>query len=215
MKALAAAAAATLLFAGAALANVASDPPPPLDLNDARVGWTTSELQLQVAHSTHVLAFFQHHRRLLLPAQHTCRGILAPTIAWCERARAEVRAARWLHNLAAHRLVFARARDARYAAESRQREVVAQALREASVNPVAAIEYVFGPYASQALQVSRCESGYNVWATNGQYHGLFQMGSSERAIYGDAVDPLGQARAAYAYFTAAGHSWGPWACKPW
>ena len=45
---------------------------------------------------------------------------------------------------------------------------------------------VFGRYCSQALAVARCESGwsYSLYASNGQYQGMFQMGSSERSRYG-------------------------------
>ncbi len=87
----------------------------------------------------------------------------------------------------------------------------------ASVRPVSASEaicQVFGPYCAQALRVARCESGLRTWAVNGQYLGLFQMGSYARARYGHAGDAYGQARAAYRYFRASGYSWGPWSCRP-
>jgi len=74
---------------------------------------------------------------------------------------------------------------------------------------------VFGKYGQQALAVARCESGLTVWARNGQYLGLFQMGSSERRIYGHGNDPWAQSRAAYRYFVASGRDWSPWSCKPW
>lgn len=74
---------------------------------------------------------------------------------------------------------------------------------------------VFGAYCSQALRVAFCESGYNVWARNGQYLGLFQMGSYARSRYGHGYDPWTQARAAYRYFRDSGYGWGPWTCKPW
>jgi hypothetical protein len=73
---------------------------------------------------------------------------------------------------------------------------------------------VFGPYCSQALRVSFCESRFSVNAANGQYEGLFQMGSRERSIYGHGSDAWSQARAAYRYFVASGRGWGPWECKP-
>lgn len=84
-------------------------------------------------------------------------------------------------------------------------------------NPIEAIKYVFGSYAGQAIAVSRCETGgtFSVYASNGQYLGLFQMGSSERSIYGHGSHPLDQARAAYRYFVASGRDWSPWECKPW
>jgi hypothetical protein len=74
---------------------------------------------------------------------------------------------------------------------------------------------VFGSYWQQAVAVARCESGLSVWAQNGQYLGLFQMGSSERSIYGHGSTPLAQAIAAHRYFVASGHDWSPWQCKPW
>lgn len=78
-----------------------------------------------------------------------------------------------------------------------------------------AICVTFGSYCSQALRVARCESGFNIWARNGQYLGLFQMGSHERATYGHGYNAWAQARAAYRYFVASGRDWSPWQCKPW
>lgn len=76
------------------------------------------------------------------------------------------------------------------------------------------IQVVFGKYGSQAVRVAKCESGLSEWARNGQYLGLFQMGSYARARYGHAWNPWAQARAAYRYFVASGRGWSPWACKP-
>ena len=42
---------------------------------------------------------------------------------------------------------------------------------------------MFGDHCREALQVSRCESGLSTTAQNGQYLGLFQMGSSERRLF--------------------------------
>jgi hypothetical protein len=80
--------------------------------------------------------------------------------------------------------------------------------------PEAAIRHVFGRYAEEALAVARCESGLSRRALNGQYRGLFQLGSWERWRYGHGDTALEQARAAYAYFKASGRTWGPWSCKP-
>ena len=77
-----------------------------------------------------------------------------------------------------------------------------------------AISYVFGPYAGQALRVAYCESRYSVYASNGQYLGLFQMGEFARGRYGHGWSAWAQAISAYRYFADAGYSWGPWACKP-
>lgn len=89
-----------------------------------------------------------------------------------------------------------------------------------SLGPIAAIQQVFGAYAGQALAVARCESDYfprdgvpDPHATNGQYLGMFQMGDYARSTYGHSWTAIGQARAAYRYFRAAG-GWGPWECKP-
>ncbi len=75
-----------------------------------------------------------------------------------------------------------------------------------------AIRSVFGQYGSQAVNVARCESGLRTWAQNGQYEGLFQMGSYARARYGHGSDAWTQARAAFAYFRDSGYSWRPWTC---
>lgn len=80
----------------------------------------------------------------------------------------------------------------------------------ARMSPQAAICSVFGAACQKALSVARCESGFSIHARNGQYLGLFQMGSYARARYGHPMSAIGQARAAYRYFLDAG--WGPWAC---
>lgn len=84
-------------------------------------------------------------------------------------------------------------------------------------DPVAAICHIFGRYCSQALAVSRCESGqsHSVRAQNGQYLGMFQMGNYARSAYGHGYTPLEQAYAAYRYFVASGRDWSPWSCKPY
>jgi hypothetical protein len=72
---------------------------------------------------------------------------------------------------------------------------------------------VFGPYCQQALNVSWCESKWYKWAANGQYLGLFQMGSWERRTFGHGNGAWAQARAAYKYFVQSGRDWSPWACR--
>jgi hypothetical protein len=74
---------------------------------------------------------------------------------------------------------------------------------------------VFGSYCREALAVSRCESGLSTTAQNGQYLGLFQMGSTERRLFGHGPSAVEQAQAAHKYFVASGRGWGPWSCKPW
>jgi hypothetical protein len=51
---------------------------------------------------------------------------------------------------------------------------------------------VFGDYCGQALRVARCESGYRTTAQNGQYLGIFQMGSNERRLFGHGASALDQ-----------------------
>jgi len=75
------------------------------------------------------------------------------------------------------------------------------------------IRHVFGRYGDEAVSVAWCESRWHVWAQNGQYHGLFQMGRTERSIYGDGWNAWAQSRAAYRYFVH-GHDWHQWSCKP-
>jgi hypothetical protein len=74
---------------------------------------------------------------------------------------------------------------------------------------------VFGRYCQQALNVAHCETGgtFSPWARNGQYLGIFQMGSYARARYGHSNTVLGQSRAAYRYFIASGRDWSPWSCR--
>lgn len=75
-----------------------------------------------------------------------------------------------------------------------------------------AICTVFSGYCVEALRVAECETGgtWSVWARNGQYRGLFQMGSWERRRYGHGTDPWAQARAARRYFIATARTWRPW-----
>ncbi len=65
----------------------------------------------------------------------------------------------------------------------------------------------------EAYRVAACETGntFNIWATNGQYKGLWQMGSSERRRFGHAWNAWEQAKAAHKYYKIAG--WRPWTCK--
>ena len=73
-----------------------------------------------------------------------------------------------------------------------------------------AVCYYFGANCATAMRIVRCETGgtYSPWASNGQYLGIFQMGSSERARYGHGNNVWAQAKAAYAYYKVAG--FGPW-----
>lgn len=72
--------------------------------------------------------------------------------------------------------------------------------------------YVYCGEGYEAYRVAGCESTYNVYAQNGQYLGLFQMGSYARARFGHGYSPWVQARAAHRYYSTAG--WAPWSCQP-
>ena len=110
------------------------------------------------------------------------------------------------------KLTRARAAKARHAL-ARQRAT----RRMASLNahPRKAICHVFKHYCGEALRVARCESRFSTTAQNGQYLGLFQMGASERRLYGHGPTALQQSHAAHTYFVRSGRDWSPWSCKPW
>ena len=58
-----------------------------------------------------------------------------------------------------------------------------------------------------------CESRLDTTAQNGQYLGLFQMGSSERRLFGHGDTAHEQAVAAHRYFVRSGRDWSPWSCR--
>ena len=64
----------------------------------------------------------------------------------------------------------------------------------------------------EAFNIVACETGntYDLNAGNGQYLGLFQMGSFARSRFGHGSSAWAQARAAHRYYVAAG--WSPWSC---
>lgn len=75
---------------------------------------------------------------------------------------------------------------------------------------------------NEAIEVAKCEAA-SYWsegrpqeARNGQYRGMFQMGSDERKKWGHGLDPWKQAFAAHRYFIASGSDWSPWdpRCRP-
>ena len=83
----------------------------------------------------------------------------------------------------------------------------------ASMTPKQAICDVFGRHCRQAVNVAWCESRLRTTAQNGQYLGLFQMGSSERRLFGHGSTAHQQAVAAHAYFVRSGRDWSPWSCR--
>jgi len=138
------------------------------------------------------IRFFTSHRWLLSSTAHQNK-------AETTLQRARTRLQRVTKTIAAIRRVL-RKREAR---------------RVANAPPKAAICTVFGRrYCGQALAVSWCESRHSTRAQNGQYLGLFQMGSSERRLFGHGPTARKQAAAAHRYFVVSGRDWSPWSCKP-
>ena len=93
--------------------------------------------------------------------------------------------------------------------------------------PAVAIRCVFPPHAHQwALRVIQCEStalapkrlhrqrGFGRWAVNGQYIGIFQMGTNERATHGPysvGSPVIVQVRSAHSLWRSRGTQ--PWSCR--
>jgi hypothetical protein len=93
------------------------------------------------------------------------------------------------------------------------RDMRREARRLANAPPRVAIRSVFGRYAEQALAVAWCESRLVTTARNGQYRGLFQMGSDARRLFGHGETAHEQALAAHRYFVVSGSDWSPWGCR--
>jgi hypothetical protein len=140
-----------------------------------------------------VIRFFQKHRWLLSSAEHR-------TTARKAVERATRRLSHATRTIAAIRRALRRQ----------------EARRKAHAPPKEAICDVFGRrYCGQALSVSWCESRHSTKARNGEYLGLFQLGSSERRLFGHGSTARQQALAAHRYFVVSGRDWSPWSCKPW
>jgi hypothetical protein len=134
--------------------------------------------------------FFRTHRSLLGSREH--REAASTALAYAERrARALTRTVAALRGKIAER-------DAR---------------RFAAMSPKKAICDVFGSYCAEALAVARCESQLNTTAQNGQYLGLFQMGTYARSLFGHGSTAREQAIAARRYFVRSGRDWSPWSCR--
>jgi hypothetical protein len=160
---------------------------------------TQSAASLDVQLTSHVNAarkhrgtirFFESRPELLRSREH--RGTARAAIQ-----RAEVRLARSERAIAWIRKTL-RAREAK---------------RLAALPPRKAICAVFGSHCSQALNVAWCESRFQTNARNGQYLGLFQMGSSERRLFGHGSTAHEQSVAAHKYFVLSGRDWSPWGCR--
>lgn len=143
---------------------------------------------------TSVIRFFESHRWLLSDPRFEKEANLRLGAARRHLANTEARAARARVELA-------------------RRTRAAQQKRLLERSPEKAICHVFGSYCQQALQVARCESRYETAAQNGQYLGLFQMGSHERRLFGHGETARDQAVAAHRYFVRSGRDWSPWSCR--
>jgi hypothetical protein len=87
------------------------------------------------------------------------------------------------------------------------------ARRLGSLPPRKAICAVFADDCRAAIAVAWCESHLQTNAQNGQYLGLFQMGSYERQLFGHGPTAHAQAVAAHRYFVNSGRDWSPWSCR--
>ncbi len=140
------------------------------------------------------IRFFATHRSLLSSGDQRAiaREAVANATRRLDRATKEVAYYRRLIQL----------RDARQ-----------EARRLAQAPPRVAIRAVFGRYSEQAIGVAWCESRLTTTAQNGQYRGLFQMGASERKLFGHGDTAHEQALAAHRYFVRSGRDWSPWSCR--
>lgn len=151
------------------------------------------------------------------PRSETCRSARVGT-AWYRQRQRDWNVLRGVHSRPGRKPHGCA--DARYLASvAKERASIARRaygrwLERRTWDVSLAINSVFGSYAGQAHRVVSCESGHSTLAVNGQYLGLFQMGSWERATFGHGPSPLEQARAAHRYFVASGRDWSPWSCKP-
>jgi hypothetical protein len=134
--------------------------------------------------------FFQTHRSLLSATEHRANAV--PALAYAKK-----RVRRLSATVAVLRAKI-RARDQR---------------KLASLKPRAAICAVFGDDCRAAVAVAWCESHLQTTARNGQYLGMFQMGSYERRLFGHGDTAHAQAVAAHRYYIRSGRDWSPWSCR--
>ena len=134
--------------------------------------------------------FFETHRTLLSASARQRNAISALTYA-----------RRRVHQLTATVAVL------------RAKVHIRGARRLVSLPPKAAICAVFGDHCQEAVAVAWCESHLSTTARNGQYLGLFQMGSYERQLFGHGDSAHAQAVSAHRYFVRSGRDWSPWSCS--
>jgi hypothetical protein len=134
--------------------------------------------------------FFENHRTLLSTGDR-------PATAKSTLAHAKLRVRQLEKTVAALRLQV-RTHSTRAFAASPPRQAICN---------------VFGDYCHEAIAVAWCESHLSTTAQNGQYLGLFQMGSYERRLFGHGDTAHEQAVAAHRYFVLSGRDWSPWSCR--
>src|SRR5207344_2324905 len=162
---------------------------------DARTAEEWLGVKLRAARKyRRTIRFFESHRQVMDSKEH-----LATALATLRQAHR--RLAKLTREAAYYR------RRVRAQAEQRRARTLAKA------PPRTAICEVFGPYCQEAIAVAWCLSKLSTTAENGQYLGLFQMGSNERRLFGHGDTALDQAVAAHQYFVSSGRDWSPWSCR--
>jgi hypothetical protein len=136
------------------------------------------------------IRFYETHRSLLSSSEH--RASATSSLAYAKQR------VRQLAKTVAALRAKVHTRDAR---------------RLAAMPPKVAICAVFGDDCQEAVAVAWCESRLRPTAQNGQYLGLFQMGSYERRLFGHGSSAREQAVAAHRYFVRSGRDWSPWSCR--
>jgi hypothetical protein len=189
LKALALGACAMCLLATPAAAHVAAQ-------TDGSVEAQLRRHLRALRQDRQVIRFFEGHRWLL------------------SDPRFKREATRQLESHRRHQVIVRRKIAAARAAIAKRQRVRRLASARAAT-PEAVICRVFGEHCRDAVAVARCESRLLTWARNGEYLGLFQLGVSERQLFGHGESAVDQARAAHRYFIASGRDWSPWSCKPW
>ena len=111
------------------------------------------------------IRFFESYRQLTESKEHRVNALAALRRAHRDLAKVTREAAHYRRVVDVH-------------IEQRRARALAKA------PPRTAICEVFGPYCQQAVAVAWCESRLSTTAQNGQYLGLFQMGSNERRLFG-------------------------------
>ena len=186
-----------LAFALVTQAAAAAMKAPSAPTRKAKAAHTTLTLDQQLEHNLAALRkyrgairFHRTHRSLL--SSGAKREHAKSNLAYAERR------VRQLSKTVAALRMRVRAREVR---------------RLAALPPRKAICAVFADDCRAAIAVAWCESHLRTTAQNGQYLGLFQMGSYERQLFGHGPTAHEQAVAAHRYYVRSGHDWSPWSCR--